>query len=131
MSNGIPTQCDDIAPQIISAASAAGITVDQCYDATIARLSYRDFASKPDPSADLLVACSGDGTSIFRVHGSGSDMQVDRVATRGSIVTAIRAGDVNGDHLDDLVLLEGDVVSNLVVYAQCSNRDQACIGGAR
>jgi hypothetical protein len=55
--------------------------------------------------------------------------QVERIVSLAAPVSALRAGDMTGDHIDDLIVLEGDAVTSLVVYPQCTNRDVACLKG--
>ncbi|HTL32134.1 MAG TPA: VCBS repeat-containing protein, partial [Kofleriaceae bacterium] len=125
MQNGVATKCEDYVPAIIEAAAAAGTTVKNCFDAAPARISYRDPTVTPDASMDLAVACRGEGTSIFRMRRGPDGVVADRLATTGATVSAIRAGDVTGDHVDDLLLLEGDTVTSLLVYPQCTSREAA------
>jgi hypothetical protein len=129
MASGIATSCDDLVPAILSAAAQSGPAADACFDATPARISYRDSSSKdPDASVDLVVACRGDGTSLFRVSHDGV---VERLATTTVPVRAIRAGDVTGDKVDDVLLLEGDAATSLIVYPQCTSREAtACRAAA-
>jgi hypothetical protein len=61
MSGATPQSCDDLVPEIRDAATADGVTIDQCYDATPVRLSYRDPTVPADARVDLAVACRGDG----------------------------------------------------------------------
>ncbi|HEY5926165.1 MAG TPA: VCBS repeat-containing protein [Kofleriaceae bacterium] len=119
MQNGIAQSCEDLVPAIVAAGALSGTTVDRCVDAAPVRLSYRDSTSTADRSLDLAVVCHGDGTSLFRVRGD----VIERLATSGAVLNTLRAGDVTGDHVDDLVLLEGDTVTSLVVYPQCTSRD--------
>jgi hypothetical protein len=42
-------------------------------------------------------------------------------------LNSVRVGDVTGDGVEDMVLLEGENgAQTLVVYPQCSSRDTAC-----
>ena len=129
MANGIATSCEDLVPAILNAAAQGGPAADVCFDAAPARISYRDSSSKePNPSVDLVVACHGDGTSLFRVSHDGV---IERLANTTAPVRAIRAGDVTGDKVDDVLLLEGDAATSLIVYPQCSSREvTACRAAA-
>jgi hypothetical protein len=129
MESGIATSCEDVVPAILNAAAQGGPSADLCFDATPARISYRDSSSKEaDPSVDLVVACHGDGTSLFRVSHDGV---VERLANTTAPVRAIRAGDVTGDKVDDVLLLEGDAATSLIVYPQCTSREAtACRAAA-
>lgn len=124
MVSGIATSCQDLVPAIVTAAGAGGPAVTACFGAAPARISYRDSGSTSDASVDLVVACRGDGTSLFRV---GHDQRVERLASTTALIRAIRAGDVTGDKIDDVLLLEGDAAISLIVYPQCTSRDaNAC-----
>lgn len=125
MDGGTPRDCVDHVPAIRDVAMTAGVTVNACYDATVARLS------QGSASADVIVACRGEGTLLFRIHGTSDGRVVERVATVPAPVTALRGGDVTGDGVDDLILLGGETVSTLIVYPQCTSRDLACIGGGK
>jgi hypothetical protein len=129
MASGIATSCEDLVPAILAAAAQGGPAADLCFDATPARVSYRDSSSKEaDPSVDLVVACHGEGTSLFRVS---HDDVVERLASTTAPVRAIRAGDVTGDKVDDILLLEGDAATSLIVYPQCTSREAtACRAAA-
>lgn len=120
MANGLATSCTDIVPSILSAAAAGGPGVAACFDAAPARVSFRDSSMTPDPSSDIVVACRGDGTTLFRVSHDGN---VERLANTTAPVRAIRAGDVTGDKIDDVLLLAGDAATSLVVYPQCTSRE--------
>lgn len=124
MASGTATSCQDLVPAIVTAAEAGGSAVTACFGAAPARISYRDSASAADASVDLVIACRGDGTSLFRV---GHDQQVERLASTTALIRAIRTGDVTGDKIDDVLLLEGDAATSLIVYPQCTSRDaNAC-----
>jgi hypothetical protein len=125
MTNGMPSSCEDLVPAILEAAAVGGPAVTSCFDATAARISYRDPTIVPDNRGDLAVACRGEGTSIFRVHRGSEGLIVDRLATTGAEISAIRAGDVTGDQIEDLLLLEGTAATTLIVYPQCTSRDAA------
>jgi hypothetical protein len=131
MDGGVPRDCKDLVPAIRSAATDAGITIEQCYDAAPARMSYQDAAATPRAGVDVVVACRGNGTTLFRVHRDSAGDSVSRLAALGGIVSALRAGDVTGDGVDDLVMIEGDAVRSLLVYRQCTNRDTSCVEAGR
>lgn len=130
MQDGIAQSCADLVPAIVAAAETTGSPVTQCLDAAPARLSYRDPTMTPNRSVDLAVLCRGADTSVFRVRRDAAGHSVDRMITTGAALTTLRAGDVTGDRVDDLVLLEGDSVTSLVVYPQCTSRDAASCRGA-
>lgn len=123
MENGVAQSCEDVVPAIMTRAGMAGVDITQCFDATPARIGYRDPASTPDASSDIAVVCGGAGSSLFRVYRGSAGYEIERLATTGAELTMLRAGDVTGDRVDDLVLLEGDGVTSLVVFPQCTSRD--------
>jgi hypothetical protein len=129
MQNGLASSCEDVVPSIVATAAMTGPTITQCFDAAPARLSFRDPLTTADARSDLAVVCRGDGTSLFRVSHGSAGAVVDRLATTGDELSALRAGDVTGDHVDDLVLLAGDTVTSLVVFPQCTSRDAATCHG--
>lgn len=131
MQNGVPQSCTDVAPAIQSAATAAGIPVDYCYAAAAGKMSHRARSSEADLSSDLVVACRGEGTTIFRVRNTSGSPEVTRLANVSGIVSGIQVGDVTGDGVDDLLVLEGDVSRSLLIYPQCTNRDLTCIKGGK
>ncbi|HEY5949465.1 MAG TPA: VCBS repeat-containing protein, partial [Kofleriaceae bacterium] len=131
MASGVPTRCDDVVPAIMTAAAEAAIDITQCYDAAPARISYQDASSELRVGFDIVVACRGNGTTLFRVRRTAAGDVVERLAALAGAVTALRAGDVTGDGVDDLVMIEGDPVRSLVVYRQCTNRDATCVEGGR
>ncbi len=116
MADGVPQTCDDLVPAI-----KASFEIEQCYDAAPARLSYLS------GKAGIVVACRGNGSQLFRVERSAGGDVVERLGTVGGDIAALRAGDVTGDGVDDLVMIEGDAVRSLLVYRQCTNRDVACV----
>lgn len=124
MSGTTASACQDVVPAIIAEAAKGGPAVTACFDAAPARISYRDPTSDADASTDLAVACRGDGTSIFRVR-HGDPLVVERLVSTGADISALRAGDVTGDQVDDLLLLEGTSVTSLLVYPQCTSREAA------
>jgi hypothetical protein len=129
MANGVAQSCEDVVPAIMTRAGMAGVDIRQCFDATPARIGYRDPTSTPDASWDVAVVCGGTGSSLFRVHRGAEGTEIERLATTGAQLTIVRAGDVTGDRVDDLVLLEGDGVTSLVVFPQCTSRDLATCHG--
>src|SRR5690606_15928285 len=97
MVSGVAQQCDDLVPEIVAAAASQMLAVDQCFDATPVRLSYRDPTVPADPRSDVVVACRGDGTLLFRVTQTADGRAIERVGDRVSLagtVAALRAGDV-------------------------------------
>jgi hypothetical protein len=125
MADGVPQRCDDLVPAIKTAATAAAIDISQCYDATPARMSYRG------AGFDIVVACRGSGSYLFRVRRTADGDVVNRIAALASDVSSLRAGDVTGDGVEDLVMIEGDAVRSLLVYRQCTSRDVACMEASR
>ncbi len=130
MQNGVAQSCEDLVPAIVTSAGIAGTEIEQCFDATPARLSYRDPMSAVDARSDIAVVCGGNGSSLFRVRRGEAGNDIERLATTGDQLDMVRAGDVTGDHVDDLVLLAGDGVTSLVVFPQCTSRDVATCHGA-
>jgi hypothetical protein len=129
MNGGMPTSCEDVVPAIADAAMQSGAPITQCLDAAPARIGYRDATTTATSRADIAVLCRGEGSSLFRVQRTASGTIVDRLATTGAELYALRAGDVTGDRVDDLVLLEGRSVTSLVVYPQCTSREaRTCRG---
>ncbi len=131
MAGGIPDACEDVVPAIIAASAGA---VRQCFDAAPARISAAGPTSGDATATDLVAACRGDdGTGLYRVHrdAAAGGAVVDRLALSGGQVVQIRAGDVTGDGLDDLVLVEGEPgAQSLLVYPQCGSRDLGCVASA-
>jgi hypothetical protein len=125
MTDGVAERCDDLVPAIKTAAMAAAIEITQCYDATPARMSYQS------AGYDVVVACRGSASYLFRVRRTADGDVVDRLAALGSDIASLRAGDVTGDGVDDLVMIEGDAVRSLLVYRQCTSRDVACMEASR
>lgn len=129
-SAGSAATCNDLVPAIVA---ASGGSVRQCFDAAPAKISTRGPTSSDPLGFDLVAACRGtEGTGLYRVHrdATGADI-VDRLALSGAPIVQVRAGDVTGDGIDDLVLVEGEPgAQSLLVYPQCGSRDVGCITSA-
>ena len=116
MQGGVAQSCEDVVPAIIAAASASGETIEHCFDAAPAKI----------PTMDVVAVCRGTSTGLYRVHAG---TEVTRLATTSAPFGTLRAGDVTGDGVDDIVVVSGDAVKSLVVYPQCTSRDAGCVAG--
>lgn len=101
---GTPTACEDIVPAIAATAP--------CTDAAPVRLD----ASRGTQS--LAVAC---GDAIYRVDRADGQLVAATLATARAPLRSVRAGDVTGDGVDDLVALTTS--DALLVIRQCTSRD--------
>lgn len=132
MNGAMATSCVDRVQPLTLAAAELGVTLRACIDAAPARMTFHDRATEPSLSHDLIVACREDrgGSAIFRMSGpDGEDVTMLARSTR--TVDRLHVGDVTGDGIDDLLVVEGESgAQSLVVFPQCSSRDQAvCAGG--
>ncbi len=123
--------CVDLGAMISTTAS------DQvCVDAAIAHVAPTSrFLPPPDGgTAELLVLChdgpliDNAGSSVFRIRLDTQSVAL--VATghgEASRMDGIQVGDVTGDGIDDVVLVDRSVpVPFLTVFRQCNSRDVGC-----
>jgi hypothetical protein len=129
MQNGMPTQCQDLAPLVVGA--VPGIVA--CTDGAPGRIGPRGPFVVPSAARDLVLLCHSAGnaatqsqSSLFRVFHDGTQLVVDPspLAVAPSL-RSIRLADVTGDGVDDVVALQGDTSRSLIVFPQCSSRDAA------
>jgi hypothetical protein len=83
------------------------------------------FGNPPPPVPDLFAVCgvSGSDRFVYRVSRFADRTQVDELFGIGR-GDEIEVGDVNGDAVDDIVVLErGGTQSVLHVFTQCSSRN--------
>lgn len=106
--DGKPERCESLA-----------IPDTTCIDAAPARLGPRTGGD------ELVVLCrqAGTASALYRVRHDG----IAFIATplvQGVDLRAVRAADVTGDGVDDVIAVQGDRgATSLVVFAQCSSRD--------
>ncbi len=122
--NGSGVSCKDPAELV---AAHVGIPV-VCGDLASGRATaVSRFGNAPPPIDDLFAVCEQPGgRSVYRLSRL-SDQATD-VAMLFSIGQGeeIEVGDVNGDAIDDIVVLErGATESILHVYTQCTSRNTA------
>jgi hypothetical protein len=128
--SGQPHDCTDVVASTIAALAPNAV----CFDAAPGHFTARDRFSTGAAAADLIVACRGTGTTLYRVFAqSGGGYGAEELFHSMTAVTSIEVGDVTGDGVDDLVALEGaSGTESLVVFAQCTSRDAAsCTGESR
>jgi hypothetical protein len=119
---GIPQSCTDLVPVITTLEPATTV----CLDAAPARVTYRDPTITPTSASDVVVLCRDDGSTIYRVHHETDGYHADKLVHATGQLTMVRTGDVTGDGVDDVIALQGDRgAQSLVVYRQCTSRDQA------
>ena len=134
VTDGAPHDCEDLVPAIIAHAPST----TSCVDAAPARVAYRDPLTVPDAARDLVVVCRDAGSTLYRVHHGTAGLEIEALAHTTATLGAVRTGDVTGDGVDDVLVLDGDSgAQSLVVYPQCSSRTlatcqhtRAAIGGA-
>ena len=82
------------------------------------------FGAPPPPVPDLFAVCGPPGLRfVYRVSRFADRTQVDELFAIGQ-GDEIEVGDVNGDAVDDIVVLErGATESTLHVYTQCTSRN--------
>ncbi|MGE0872874.1 MAG: FG-GAP repeat domain-containing protein [Kofleriaceae bacterium] len=121
---GVAGACTDLVPAIVQV--APGIT--RCVDAAPARIAFRDATMEPGGGRDLVVACQGEGSTLFRIRHTDAGPAVEPLAHTTTHLTAIKVGDVTGDGVDDVVAIEGEAGAQaMLVYPQCSSRTaEAC-----
>lgn len=111
--NGVPTACQDIVPAITDL--TPGLV---CRDAAPVRLS------SGTTTQSIAVACSDSAaTQIYRLDLVDGAFAAARLADVRVPLRALRAGDVTGDGVDDLVGIA--VSGSLYVAPQCTSRDPA------
>ena len=131
MSGATAGPCRDLVPEILDAAATLGTIATTCVDATPARITARDRTTEATLARDLVVACrDSGGSSLYRVT-LGDALELTLLAHTPRLLTGLRASDVTGDGVDDLLALDGEAgVRSLVVFPQCGSRDAAtCRGG--
>jgi hypothetical protein len=108
--------CDDIATKI----GDPGIT---CTDAATGHFGFTDTTTATTAGTDLVALCHAGGESIiYRVHDGTADVLLRTPRD----LRALRAGDITGDGLDDLVAIAGGQGDqSLVAFPQCSSRTLA------
>jgi hypothetical protein len=124
------TACEDRVPAVAEAAEALGTPINQCVDAAPIRAMFHDRETDVSARAALVIACrDAGGSALYRVDGT----QVSLLARMSSKVDRVRVGDVTGDRVDDVLVVEGDSgAQSLVVFPQCSSRQlAACTGGGQ
>ncbi len=128
MSGAMVTSCEDRVPAVADAASALGTPITACIDAAPIRATFHDRETLVSAAQSLVIACrDADGSALYRVRGD----DVTLLARMSSKLDRIRVGDVTGDRIDDVLAVEGESgAQSLVVFPQCSSREQAaCTGG--
>ena len=113
---GAPHDCVSLGAAITAQFSA----VVDCFAATSGRFGFRS------TTLDLVVAChENTSASLFRIASDGG---ISRLASGlPARTTLVHAGDLNGDRVDDLAIVHGDVgAQTLDVLTQCTTRDAAC-----
>ena len=116
--------CTDVRDAI----TAVDATITTCIDATPGRFTFRDTTTAASPGNELAVLCY-DGTGQSALFAIKPDRTAALVQRNLGPLRAIRAGDVTGDGVGDLVgITGGDAGKALVVFPQCSSRDLACLG---
>lgn len=128
MSGASATSCVDQVPAIADAAAALGVPITACIDAAPIRATFHDRTTEARSARSLVVACrDADGSALYRVSGG----EVGLLGRTASKIDRLRAGDVTGDGVDDVLAIEGESgAQSLVVVPQCSSREQAaCTGG--
>lgn len=138
----------DRLPGLLGVGQGAELTTEAvCVDAAVARVSPARRFSPPDSETDdLLVLCrlvdflpTSPGEppfaiftreDVFRVSFDLTRIELLNVSTPAFASTQIQVGDVSGDGIDDLVLLERAFSSPIFwVVRQCTSRE-VCAGGS-
>jgi len=136
--DGKPTSCIDLAAEIPALAGLG------CVDAVVAKVrptgtptppADLDQPSAPAPTPDdLVVVChrneanTGTMSEMFRVYSTGDGFQADSLGEQPGSIEVLRAGDVTGDGLDDLLGIRVNRTTGptLVVFPQCASSDGDC-----
>ncbi|MDB4956870.1 MAG: hypothetical protein JWO36_4439 [Myxococcales bacterium] len=119
---GIPQMCQDLVPLITTLAPST----KHCLDVALGHFGFRDPATTTNPTPDLLMLCRDTVSTVYRVHHEADGFHADALVHSASNVTwsAVRAGDVTGDGVDDVLIVDGDKGSrSLFVYRQCTSHD--------
>lgn len=121
--NGAGKRCED--PAVLVAMRVGTEVV--CSDLASGRATQVSrFGNPPPPVPDLFAVCRAVGSDtrfVYRISRFAERTQVDELF---DIRTGdeIEVGDVNGDSIDDIVVLErGGTQSMLHVYTQCTSRN--------
>ena len=116
-------------PECVDVSAAVSTVAGEvtCVDAGFAHVAPARRFEPPDPEADLVVLChAGLGETLYRVSIDGA-----RVSVLAEIGTgdALQVGDVTGDGVPDLVIVDRKAAVPVVrVFRQCTSRDLACDG---
>ncbi|HVK88145.1 MAG TPA: VCBS repeat-containing protein [Kofleriaceae bacterium] len=126
MSGATPSACEDLVPAIRMAVSSTD-DLAGCVDAAAARVTEAGALAPPPTGSDLIALCRVGTTSVlYRVRGTVDALDVSVLARTSSKLEAIRAGDVTGDGVDDVLAIEGESgAQSLIVFPQCDSRDRA------
>lgn len=121
MVSGVAESCDDPAA-LISMSIGTMVTCSDLASGRATQVSR--FGAPPPPVADLFAVCGPPGSRfVYRVSRFADRMQIDELFSIGQ-GDEIEVGDVNGDSVDDIVVLErGATESTLHVYRQCTSRN--------
>ena len=116
-------RCEDVGA-VVSAFESTDVT---CMDAGYTRVAAASRFAPPDSTAaDLVVLCrrEGGGDTLYRVAADLS--RVEPMFDLGG-ADAIQVGDVSGDGIDDLIVVDRSfAVPVMRVYRQCNSRDVEC-----
>ena len=132
MSGSTAASCEDRVPAIAAAADALATPITACVDAAPIRATFHDRMTAVTSAQDLVVACrDAAGSAIYRITRRVSGDDVVLLARTSTAIGRLHAGDVTGDRVDDVLVIEGESgAQSLVVFPQCSSRDAAvCTGG--
>ncbi|MGE0551037.1 MAG: FG-GAP repeat domain-containing protein [Kofleriaceae bacterium] len=119
VSGGVPGSCVDLVPAIVAASPG----IKRCVDAAPGRIAFRDPTTTPGAARELVVACQGEGSTLFRIQHTAPGPTIETLAHTTTHLTAVRVGDVTGDGVDDIVAIEGEAgAQSMMIYPQCSSR---------
>ena len=126
---GQPHDCTEVVADAIAAIAPDAV----CFDAAPGHFTARDRFSSAAAPADLIVACKGSGTTLYRVSAGAGGYTADVLLHTSTVLGSIQVGDVTGDGIDDIVALEGAAgTQSLVVFSQCTSRNaSSCTGESR